>query len=169
MLMDFSDFLPHLIELAVPFVSGTLIYFLTKLTTFFNSRTETNIAWDFASRFSYLVEDYIEDAATMTSGDLAHFRRPGSDGGERITDAELDLFARSIARRLLVEGAGVPWMERGFKLLGAKGAQPDDVVAAQHTVRKVKTAIRRREDEAEARGLKLRPLAPSPYPVVSSF
>lgn len=144
--MDTTDLLSTVIQLLIPLVAGLLAWFLRALQSYLRGKEEESILFVFAQRLRAEVADYIEDAALISTGELEAFRRPDSDGGARITDAELREYSRIIARKLLSEGAGEPWLERAAKLLGtaSQGGSMEAKVA-----RAVVSEYRAREDVAK--------------------
>lgn len=141
--VDTTDLIGTIVQLSVPLVAGVLAWLLRSLGVFLQERSKENILLLYSDRLRAEVQDYIEDASTITTGELAPFRRPDSDGGERITDAELRTYARLISRRLLSEGAGQAWLSRLADVLGIPVAS--EAMEAK-VARTVISEVRRQED-----------------------
>lgn len=141
-----SDLIATLITAAVTALfgaGGVGVYALRMLSRWLDMKD--GAGWDVLTRLVTEIDDYIEDAAVIATGDLAAFRRPESEGGVAVTDDELQIYSRAIARKLL-DGAGEPWMQRLMDLFGSRDR--NDLQAS--VARKVVRRIREREDFTRA-------------------
>lgn len=147
--MDTTDLIGTIVELTIPLVAGVGLFFLRHLSTWLKAKEEENVGFFFAANLAREVNDYIDDAASVAVGELAEFRRPESEGGHRITDRELNRYAKAIAAKLLREAAGESWLQRGARVLGVGVQSPALQAKVERTV---KRHIRAREDAAGHNG-----------------
>lgn len=120
-----TDFLTVLIQLGVAVVGSLGSWLLYQFYAFSAERERTNAIFAFTSRLADEAKDYLLDAVSISEGELAPFLDPASEGGAEVTPAERRRWASIIGRKILQEGAGEFWLNRGARVLGIGATSPE--------------------------------------------
>lgn len=133
--MDFvtETLLPLLATALIPLLAAGLGYLIQAGTRALRgvaddaeSSAMAKLAASVGDRVLSAIDLAIDDAASQTQGTLAKFRRPESDGGERITAAEWQMARLELAASVAA-GFGRPWLERFLTVM--TGDRPDPSVS----------------------------------------